>query len=100
MNPLSLRRDQAQILDQGMQYPRGYRHLNSLLQEPETRATFLAQGYDLAGGSPEDFHRVLGGRSDNLESRYPRSGYKIRVKISGQTSLTVVRNRLLSPVLP
>jgi len=61
MNPLSLRRDQAQILDQGMQYPTGYRHLNSLLQEPETRATFLAQGYDPAVGSPEDFHRVLGG---------------------------------------
>ena len=32
------------------------RHLNSMLQEPETRATFLAQGYDPAGGSPEDFH--------------------------------------------
>ena len=35
------------------------RHLNSILQEPETRAAFLAQGYDPAGGSPEDFHRVL-----------------------------------------
>ena len=37
------------------------RHLNSILREPETRATFLAQGYDPAGGSPEDFHRVLAG---------------------------------------
>src|SRR5437868_4986983 len=27
------------------------------------------------------------GRSGNVESRYPRSGYKIRVKISGQTFL-------------
>jgi tripartite-type tricarboxylate transporter receptor subunit TctC len=36
------------------------RQLNSILQEPETRATFLAQGYDPAGGSPEDFRRVLG----------------------------------------
>jgi len=35
--------------------------LNSILQEPETRATFLAQGYDPAGGSAEDFHRVLEG---------------------------------------
>ena len=35
------------------------RHLNTILQEPETRATFLVQGYDPAGGSPEDFHRVL-----------------------------------------
>jgi tripartite-type tricarboxylate transporter receptor subunit TctC len=40
-----------------MQYPTGV----PILQEPETRATFLAQGYDPAGGSPEDFHRVLGG---------------------------------------
>ena len=32
-----------------------------MLQEPETRATFLAQGYDPAGGSPDDFHRVLAG---------------------------------------
>jgi hypothetical protein len=31
-----------------------------MLQEPETRATFLTQGYDPAG-SPEDFHRVLAG---------------------------------------
>jgi tripartite-type tricarboxylate transporter receptor subunit TctC len=36
------------------------RQLNSILQEPETRATFLAQGYEPAGGSPEDFRRVLG----------------------------------------
>jgi tripartite-type tricarboxylate transporter receptor subunit TctC len=35
------------------------RHLNSILQEPETRATFVAQGYDPAGGSPDDFRRVL-----------------------------------------
>jgi hypothetical protein len=31
------------------------RHLNSILQEPEARTTFLAQGYDPAGGSPEIF---------------------------------------------
>jgi tripartite-type tricarboxylate transporter receptor subunit TctC len=60
MNPLSLRRGQGKILNQDMQYPRGQRHLNSILQEPETRATLLAQGYDPAGGSAEDFHRVLG----------------------------------------
>ncbi len=35
------------------------RHWNSVLQEPETRTMFLAQGYEPAGGSPEDFHRVL-----------------------------------------
>jgi tripartite-type tricarboxylate transporter receptor subunit TctC len=35
------------------------RHLNSILQEPETRTTFLAQGYEPAGGTAEDFHRVL-----------------------------------------
>ena len=61
MNPLSLRRAQPKILDQGTQYPTGVATLSSILQESETRATFLAQGYDPAGGSPEDFHRVLGG---------------------------------------
>ena len=35
------------------------RHLNAILEEPETRAMFVAQGYEPAGGSPEDFHRVL-----------------------------------------
>jgi tripartite-type tricarboxylate transporter receptor subunit TctC len=34
-------------------------HLNAILLEPETRAMFLAQGYEPAGGSPEDFHRAL-----------------------------------------
>jgi tripartite-type tricarboxylate transporter receptor subunit TctC len=35
------------------------RHLNAILREPETRKVFQAQGYEPAGGSPEDFHRVL-----------------------------------------
>ena len=35
------------------------RHFNAILQEPETRAMFFAQGYEPAGGAPEDFHRVL-----------------------------------------
>jgi tripartite-type tricarboxylate transporter receptor subunit TctC len=35
------------------------RHFNAILQEPETRATFAAQGYEPAGGSPDDFRRVL-----------------------------------------
>lgn len=33
--------------------------LNAILQEPETRALFFAQGYEPAGGTPEDFARVL-----------------------------------------
>jgi tripartite-type tricarboxylate transporter receptor subunit TctC len=37
------------------------RHLNAILQEPETKAMFFAQGYDVAGGAPEDFQRVLAG---------------------------------------
>jgi tripartite-type tricarboxylate transporter receptor subunit TctC len=37
------------------------RHLNSMLQEPETRATFLAPGLRPGGWPPEDFHRVLAG---------------------------------------
>jgi len=35
------------------------RHLNAILQEPETRKIFAAQGYEPAGGSPDDFRRVL-----------------------------------------
>jgi len=35
------------------------RHFNAILLEPETRAMFAAQGYDVAGGSPEDFQRRL-----------------------------------------
>jgi tripartite-type tricarboxylate transporter receptor subunit TctC len=35
------------------------RHLNAILEEPETRAMFLAQGYEPAGGTPEDFQRTL-----------------------------------------
>jgi tripartite-type tricarboxylate transporter receptor subunit TctC len=35
------------------------RSFNAILQEPETRALFFAQGYETAGGSPEDFARVL-----------------------------------------
>ena len=34
-------------------------HFNAVLQEPETRSMFFAQGYEPAGGSPEDFQRVL-----------------------------------------
>jgi tripartite-type tricarboxylate transporter receptor subunit TctC len=34
-------------------------HFNAILQEPETKALFFAQGYEPAGGSPEDFQRVL-----------------------------------------
>jgi tripartite-type tricarboxylate transporter receptor subunit TctC len=35
------------------------RHFNAILQEPATRAMFAAQGYEPAGGTPEDFARVL-----------------------------------------
>ncbi len=35
------------------------RNFNAILQEPETLAQFFAQGYEPAGGSPEDFQRVL-----------------------------------------
>ena len=35
------------------------RHLNAILQEPETQAIFRTQGYEVAGGSPEEFQRVL-----------------------------------------
>lgn len=35
------------------------RQFNAILQEPATRALFSTQGYDAAGGSPEDFRRVL-----------------------------------------
>ena len=33
--------------------------LNEVLKEPETRAMFAAQGYEVAGGTPEDFRRTL-----------------------------------------
>jgi tripartite-type tricarboxylate transporter receptor subunit TctC len=35
------------------------RQLNAVLQEPETRALFATQGYEVAGGTPEDFRRTL-----------------------------------------
>jgi tripartite-type tricarboxylate transporter receptor subunit TctC len=35
------------------------RELNAVLQEPETRTIFFAQGYEVAGGSPQDFQRML-----------------------------------------
>jgi tripartite-type tricarboxylate transporter receptor subunit TctC len=35
------------------------RNFNAILQEPDTRALFFAQGYEVAGGSPDDFQRVL-----------------------------------------
>ena len=35
------------------------RQLNAVLQEPETAVIFAAQGYEVAGGSPEDFLRVI-----------------------------------------
>jgi tripartite-type tricarboxylate transporter receptor subunit TctC len=35
------------------------RHFNAILQEPETRSMFLAQGYEPAGGTPDDFSRLL-----------------------------------------
>jgi len=37
----------------------GFVGTGSTPQEPETRALFFAQGYEPAGGSPEDFQRVL-----------------------------------------
>jgi tripartite-type tricarboxylate transporter receptor subunit TctC len=35
------------------------RNLNEVLKELETRALFAAQGYEVAGGTPEDFRRTL-----------------------------------------
>jgi tripartite-type tricarboxylate transporter receptor subunit TctC len=35
------------------------RQLNAVLEEPETRAIFVAQGYEPVGGSPEAFARTL-----------------------------------------
>ena len=35
------------------------RELNAVLQEPQTRALFATQGYEVAGGTPEDFRRTL-----------------------------------------
>lgn len=35
------------------------RHLNAILQEPDMRTTFAAQGYEPVGGTPEEFHRSL-----------------------------------------
>ena len=35
------------------------RQLNAILQEPETAPIFAAQGYEIGGGSPEDFLRVI-----------------------------------------
>ncbi|HEY8243108.1 MAG TPA: tripartite tricarboxylate transporter substrate binding protein [Casimicrobiaceae bacterium] len=35
------------------------RHFNAILQEPDVRAAFAAQGYEVAGGTPEDFRRAL-----------------------------------------
>jgi tripartite-type tricarboxylate transporter receptor subunit TctC len=35
------------------------RNLNGILQEPETATIFAAQGYEIGGGTPEDFLRVI-----------------------------------------
>jgi tripartite-type tricarboxylate transporter receptor subunit TctC len=35
------------------------RELNAILQEPETRALFATQGYDVAGGTPDAFAKTL-----------------------------------------
>ncbi len=35
------------------------REFNAVLAEPETRPTFFAQGYEVAGGTPQDFARTL-----------------------------------------
>jgi tripartite-type tricarboxylate transporter receptor subunit TctC len=35
------------------------RELNGVLAEPATRTMFFAQGYEVAGGTPQDFARVL-----------------------------------------
>jgi tripartite-type tricarboxylate transporter receptor subunit TctC len=35
------------------------RELNAVLQEPETRQIFFTQGYEVAGGSAQDFQRHL-----------------------------------------
>lgn len=35
------------------------RHFNAILREPATRAMFATQGYEPAGGSPDDFRRTL-----------------------------------------
>jgi tripartite-type tricarboxylate transporter receptor subunit TctC len=35
------------------------RHFNAILEEQETRSMFVVQGYEPAGGSPDDFQRVL-----------------------------------------
>jgi len=37
------------------------RELNAVLGEAEVRATFAAQGYEPAGGTPDDFRRTLAG---------------------------------------
>ena len=35
------------------------RELNAVLAEPETRSIFFTQGYEVAGGSAQDFQRHL-----------------------------------------
>jgi tripartite-type tricarboxylate transporter receptor subunit TctC len=35
------------------------REFNEILKEPETRAAFFAEGYEPAGGAPQDFQRTL-----------------------------------------
>jgi len=35
------------------------RELNAVLAEPETRPMFFTQGYEVAGGTPQDFARML-----------------------------------------
>ncbi len=52
------------------------RHLNAVLQEPDTRAQFFAQGYDPAGGTPEDFQRTLAADVANWSRVIREAGVK------------------------
>ena len=76
------------------------RHLNSILQEPEARAASLAQGCDPAGGSPEDFHRVLADEVVTWSRVIHAADIKFEQELLDRLSLTLVRSRCLSPVSP
>ena len=34
-------------------------HFNAILKEPDTKTFFFNQGYEIAGGTPEEFGRLL-----------------------------------------
>jgi tripartite-type tricarboxylate transporter receptor subunit TctC len=51
--------------------------INAILKDPEVKSTLTAQGFELAGGTPEDFAHLIRNESEKWAPVIRKTGAKI-----------------------